>query len=97
VIYPWPSREHFKQEFLAMDITDQLEMQAAENLSEKALAQIREYLPSDGAENVSIYLKEQAKSYYYEGQFRPVNILNVFAWKQFIDAWKRGDFKKKEK
>jgi hypothetical protein len=97
VIYPWPSREHFKQEFLAMDITDQLEMQAAENLSEKALAQIREYLPSDGAENVSIYLKEQAKSYYYEGQFRPVNILNVFAWKQFIDAWKRGDFKKKKK
>ncbi|HLF63026.1 MAG TPA: carboxypeptidase-like regulatory domain-containing protein [Saprospiraceae bacterium] len=95
-IYPWPSREHFKLEFLAMDITNELEDRAAENLSERALAQMMLYLPSDGDENVDFYLRQQAESYYYAGQVRPIQVLNAFAWKQFIDALKRGDFKRKK-
>lgn len=95
-IYPWPSREHFKLEFLAMDVTNQLEERAAENLSERALAQLMVYLPTDGDENVDFYLRQQAESYYYAGQVRPIQILNAFAWKQFIDALKRGDFKRKK-
>lgn len=97
VIYPWPSREHFKLEFLAMDVTNELEERARENLSDRVLAQMLAYLPTDGRENVAFYLRQQSQSYYHEGQLRPVNILNVFAWKQFIDALKRGDFKKKDK
>ena len=97
IIYAWPSREHFKLEFLAMDITSELEERAAENLSEKALAQIMLYLPSDGDENIDFYLRQQAESYYYAGQARPIQVLNAFAWKQFIDALKRGDFKRKKK
>lgn len=95
-IYPWPSREHFKLEFLAMDITNELEERAAENLSERALAQMMLYLPTDGDENVDFYLRQQAESYYYAGQVRPIQVLNAFAWKQFIDALKRGDFKRKK-
>ncbi len=95
-IYPWPSREHFKLEFLAMDVTNELEDRAAENLSERALAQMMLYLPTDGDENVDFYLRQQAESYYYAGQVRPIQILNAFAWKQFIDAMKRGDFKRKK-
>jgi hypothetical protein len=95
-IYPWPSREHFKLEFLAMDITNELEERAAENLSERALAQMMAYLPTDGDENVDFYLRQQAESYYYAGQVRPIQVLNAFAWKQFIDALKRGDFKRKK-
>jgi hypothetical protein len=95
-IYPWPSREHFKLEFLAMDITSELEERAAENLSERALAQMMLYLPTDGDENSDFYLRQQAESYYYAGQVRPIKILNAFAWKQFIDALKRGDFKRKK-
>jgi len=95
-IYPWPSREHFKLEFLAMDITNELEERAAENLSERALAQMMAYLPADGDENVDFYLRRQAESYYYAGQVRPIQVLNAFAWKQFIDALKRGDFKRKK-
>ena len=96
-IYPWPSREHFKLEFLAMDVTNQLEERAEENLSDRALAQLMAYLPSDGDENVDFYLRQQAESYYYAGQVRPIQLLNAFAWKQFIDALKRGDFKRKKK
>ena len=97
VIYPWPDPDHFNREFLAMDVYDDLEDIAAENLSDKAMVQLREYLPSDGPEHTQLYLKQQASRYYYEGQIRTPQILNAFAWKEFIQAWKRGDFKRKKK
>ena len=97
VIYPWPDPDHFNREFLAMDVNDDLEDIAAENLSEKAMVQLREYLPTDGPEHQQLYLKQQAQRYYYEGQIRTPQILNAFAWKEFIEAWKRGDFKRKKK
>lgn len=96
VIYPWPSREHFRLEFLAMDVTDDLESIANENLAEKALKEMREQLPADGNENADYYLREQANAQYYSGQIRPMNILNPLAWKRFFEAWKRGDFKNKK-
>ena len=95
VIYPWPSREHFKLEFLAMETQTPLEARLEDNLSERAIAQLITYLPTDGDENVDLFLKQQAQSYYYEGQFKPINVLNAFAWAEFIKALKRGDFKKK--
>ena len=33
VIFPWPSREHFKLEFLAMDVTPELQERAVRNLA----------------------------------------------------------------
>ncbi len=97
VVYPWPDPDYFVQEFLAMDVHDDLEDIARENLSEKAMEQLREYLPSDGPEHTQLYLRQQSQDYYFEGQFQPMNLFNAFAWKEFIEAWKRGDFKKKEK
>ncbi len=97
VIYPWPSREHFKLEFLAMDIDSDLEDRLAESLSDKALAEMIAFLPTDGDENTDYFLREQAAAYYYEGQIKPQNVFNAFAWAEFIKALKRGDFKKKKK
>ena len=96
VIYPWPSREHFKLEFIAMDVSSELEERANENLSDKALEEMIAFLPTDGSENSSIYMREQQAAYYYEGQMRPQNVFNAFAWAEFIKAVKRGDFKKKK-
>jgi hypothetical protein len=79
-----------------MDVHDDLEDIAAENVSPERMQFLRENLPSDGPEHTQLYLKEQNKKYYYEGQIRPQQIFNAFAWKEFIDAWKRGDFKKKK-
>lgn len=95
VIYPWPSREHFKIEFLAMDVSNELEERAMANLSERVLAQLMQNLPSDGNASADLYLRQQANSYYYEGQIKPVTLLNPMAWVQFFEALKRGDFKKK--
>ncbi len=96
VVFPWPSREHFKLEFLAMDVTTQLEEYAAKNVAEETLAKMRKEVKFDGRENANYYLRQQAREYYYIGQMPPMNIFNPVAWKKFFDAWKRGDFKKKK-
>jgi hypothetical protein len=97
IIMPWPSREHFKQEFLAIDITDELRSNAEANLAEEKMKEIRYSVPADGRETTSLLIKQQATDYVYTGQIKPQNIFNPLAWKKFIDAWRRGDFKKKDK
>ena len=96
VIFPWPSREHFRLEFLAMDVTSEMQERAVENIAKESLDRMRENVGMDGNENADYYLRQQAKSYYYIGQTPPMNIFNPVSWKQFFDAWKRGDFKKKQ-
>jgi len=96
VIFPWPSRDHFKLEFLAMDVTPELQKRAAENLANETLRRMREDVRTDGNENADYYLRQQAREYYYIGQQPPMNIFNPVAWKQFFDAWKNGDFKDKD-
>ena len=96
VIFPWPDREYFKYEFLAIDISDELREKAEENLAEDVLEELRYTIPVDGAEATSLVLRERARDFQYVGQTKPQQIFNPLAWKQFIDAWKRGDFKKKK-
>lgn len=97
VVFPWPSKEHFKLEFLAMDVTSEMEERALRNVANETLQRMRSSVPSVGAEHANYYLRQQARSYYYIGQQPPMNIYNPVAWKQFFDAWKRGDFKRKDK
>lgn len=96
IIMPWPSREHFKQEFLAIDISNELRENAQANLADEKLKEIRYSVPVDGRETTSLVIKQQATDYVYTGQMKPQNIFNPIAWKKFIDAWRRGDYKKKE-
>lgn len=96
VVFPWPSRDHFKLEFLAMDVTSELQTRASENLNVETLERLRETVPASGAENGSYYLRQQARQTYYIGQRPPMNIFSPVAWKQFFDGWKRGDFKRKD-
>ena len=97
VVFPWPSREHFKLEFLAMDVTSELQKKATENLANETLERMRNIVASDGKENTSYFLRQQAKKTYYTGQAPPMNIFSPVAWGKFFEAWKRGDFKKKKK
>lgn len=97
VVFPWPSREHLKLEFLAMDVTSQLQRQATKNVANETLARMRSEVASDGVENSSYYMRQQSREYYYIGQNPPMNIFSPVAWKQFFDAWKRGDYKKKRR
>ncbi len=96
VVFPWPSRDHFKLEFLAMDVSNEMQERALENLVQETLRRQRNEVPTDANEQADYYLREQASNYYYIGQTPPMNIFNPIAWKKFFDAWKNGDFKKKD-
>jgi len=97
VAFPWPDRDHFKLEFLAMDVTQELQQRAVENLAQETLESGRDKVSVDANESADLYLREQASAYYYNGQRPPMNIFNPIAWKKFFDAWKQGDFKNKKK
>ncbi len=94
VVFPWPSREHFKLEFLAMEVGSDVESNAEKNLTKESMARLVKVLPADGNEGADFYLRQEAKSYYHQGQLAPMNIFNPVAWRDFIRAWKKGDFKK---
>ena len=96
VIFPWPDRDFFKQEFLAIDISDELREQAEENVAKEVLSEMRHTVPADGREAGNIYLAQKAAEFKYSGQYKPQRIFDVMAWKRFIEAWKRGDYKKKK-
>ena len=95
-IFPWPSREHFKIEFLALDVPEDLQDRAEANLAAATMEQLRKNLPADGVETGSFYLRQQADSYYSFGQAKPLNLLNPIAWSKFFKAWKNGDFRRKK-
>ena len=96
VVFPWPSREHFKLEFLAMDVSTEMQERALKNLANETLEKMRKDVVYDGNENADYYLRQQSRNYYHIGQTPPMNIFNPLAWKEFFDAWKAGKYKKKK-
>lgn len=95
IIRPRPTREQFDRDFLATNVpADQYEI-ARQNTEESKRRILERSLPRDGREQVNYNLRNVAARQYYYGQAPPQNILNPFAWNEFIKAWKRGDFKNK--
>jgi len=94
-IYPWPDKDFFKIEFLALEVDNILQDLAEENLAPEKIEYLKAILPADGGEVSKLELQQASQAYYYEGQARPQNIFNPLSWKKFIDAIKRGDYKKK--
>lgn len=96
VIRPRPSRAQFERDFVNTEIPDDLYETARQNLSEDKRVALMRSLPSDGKEAATYTMRQVANKATYAGQVPPMNILNPFAWQQFVKAWKRGDFKKKK-
>lgn len=95
IIRPRPTRAQFERDFVNTDIpADALEI-ARENTSVAKRRILLSILPADGREAVSSQMRQQAQKYYYQGQQPPINLFNPAAWADFIQAWKRGDFKSK--
>ncbi|MBK8722118.1 MAG: carboxypeptidase-like regulatory domain-containing protein [Saprospiraceae bacterium] len=92
-IYPWPSREHFNIEFLAMNVNPKLQEIAQRNLAKEALVRAERGTSYDGKENSRLYFNDIAQKQYYQGQFQPMNILSPAAWNDFIKALKGGKLK----
>ena len=96
VIYPWPSREQFREAFLNLEIPDDNYEIAMKNLARSEMARRAEAMPMDASMNYRHYIDQTISKYYYAGQTQPITLLNPFAWAEFIKAWKEGRFKKKD-
>lgn len=95
ILKPRPTREQFERDFVNNKISDDLYETARKNTDESTRRILLRSLPADGREAVNYQLRQQATKAYYSGQLPPMNILNPAAWADFIQAWKRGDFKSK--
>ena len=95
IIRPRPSAAQFARDFANIKVPDDDLEIARKNTSASARRALMKSLPADGREATTIQLNKIATKAYYAGQHPPQNIFNPAAWAEFIDAWKRGDFKKK--
>ncbi|MCA1763511.1 MAG: carboxypeptidase-like regulatory domain-containing protein [Cryomorphaceae bacterium] len=93
VVYPWPTREQFKEAFLAMVVPETDADRAQRNLEQADMVARMDATMPSGAETFKYSMQQYQSQIYYAGQAPPQNIFNPLAWAQFIDAWKRGDFK----
>lgn len=95
IIKPKPTREQFERDFVRIKIPDDALEIARQNNDASKRRLLMKILPSDGREAANTVLRQGAQKYYSAGQMPPQNIFNPFAWGEFIQAWKRGDFKNK--
>jgi len=96
-IFPWPTKEQFKEAFLALRLHDDDMDRARKNLEPDKMIYLADTMPMDGSMNFRNQMMEQSTHLYYSGQLPPNNLLNPIAWAKFIQAWQNGVFRKKEK
>jgi hypothetical protein len=95
IIKPRPTREQFERDFVNTPVPDDQIEVARQNTDMAKRRILSQSMPRDGRESMNYNLARNAAKYYSNGQTPPMNIMNPFAWSEFVKAWKRGDFKKK--
>jgi hypothetical protein len=93
VIAARPTREQFERDFINTKVPDDGIEIARQNNDAAKRRILSRSLPASSGEAASTYLRQSAQKYYYQGQAPPQNIFNPLAWADFIQAWKRGDFR----
>ncbi len=96
-IYPWPTYEQFKQAFVNTNIPDDELERAKKNIIEIQKRIMFDEVAMGSSMNYRNYIDKHVSQLYYAGQMPPNNLLNPFAWAQFIKAWKQGKFKIKHR
>ncbi|MEZ4721934.1 MAG: carboxypeptidase-like regulatory domain-containing protein [Flavobacteriales bacterium] len=95
VIYPWPTREQFREAFLSLNAPYDDYDRAFENLTREDVRLAIQGMPMTGREGSSYAIQREYTRLYQIGQMPQISLLNPLAWAQFIEAWKRGDYSKK--
>jgi hypothetical protein len=94
-VYPWPSKERFKQEFLALGLPNNgLDPAWETNLDPMEVYDRLIEVGRDGQSTSTEVLSAQAIQAGYAGQAPPVNLLNPVAWAKFLQALKTGELKR---
>jgi hypothetical protein len=92
-IYPWPSRDAFKKEFMALGLDED-----TYSVGQQALDPFDIYdrlidVGLDGQASASQELRQMSYDYSHLGSVPTTNLLNPVAWAQFLNALKKGDLR----
>lgn len=93
VIYPWPTKEQFKEAFLNTNVPDDDLARAKKNLEREELKEKFETMAMDGSMNYKATMQQYQSRLYWAGQYPSNNLLNPFAWAQFVRMWREGKLK----
>ena len=96
-VYPWPSKDQFKQAFLNLDLPDDAMQKAQRNMQRSDMHDQMVGMAMDASLSYKYSMQQYQSKLYYAGQLPPNNLLNPIAWANFIDSWKKGAYKKKSK
>jgi hypothetical protein len=93
-IYPWPTKERFREEFLELQLTADAFTIGQQRLDAAEIYDRLMEVGRDGSEVYSYTMQQQAKQGYYQGQLAPMDIFNPIAWAKFIEAIRNGSLKR---
>jgi hypothetical protein len=93
-IYPWPTKERFRKEFLALELPDTKEDLARRNLEAAKLYERMNELEPDAREAYHYAMMRNTQQITYAGMTPMTGLISPIAWAQFINAWRSGAFKK---
>lgn len=95
-VFPWPTKEQFKEAFINLHVPNDDLTRAQRNLNKNELNYLAANMAMDGSMNFRNTMMEQQSRLYYAGQVPTSNWLNPIAWARFVQAWQNGEFKKKK-
>lgn len=94
IIRPRPTPEQFARDFVNTKVPDDDIEIARKNTDIATRKVLLKTMPGDGGEATRLQFNKVANQARYQGQTPPMNIFNPAAWADFIQSWKRGDYKK---
>jgi CarboxypepD_reg-like domain len=95
IIKPRPTPEQFARDFVNTKFPDDDYEIARKNTSAANRRAWMKTITGDGGEATRQQFNKIATKATYQGQTPPQNIFNPAAWAEFINSWKRGDYKRK--
>ena len=97
VIFPWPSKDQFREAFLNLHIPDDDMERAKKNLAWMERKAAYEEFGNDGRLSFIRTNNAYTEKLYYAGQAPPLSIFSPFAWAEFFKALKDGSLKDRNK
>lgn len=92
-VHPFPTREEFKAAFLKLNVPNDDLSRAQKNMAAEEMRELVKGIAMDGMDNYRYSMEQRYQKLSYIGQYPPNQLLNPFAWAQFIKALKAGKLK----
>lgn len=93
-IYPWPTRERFRTDFLALDVALDAYSLGNQRLNDLDAFDRLVNIGDDAQGAYAARMQQQAIQAGQLGQVPTVSLLNPVAWAQFFQALRNGDLKR---